>query len=190
MLSDLKIFYYAWVTRKTANPAKARNTTMIDHTTRWDTLKMFAAGMMVASITVFGAALAEEVDREAEVRDAVNAFGRAYLEADVPTLKSLLTENYVHVNGRSGNVLNREDWLLWVKSRRSEIENGELVISDYRVEDVNVALDGNTAIVVGMVYLSQTRNGNSRTAKIRFSNTWLYREGEWHRAAFHDSPLR
>jgi len=163
---------------------------MTNHTTRRDTLKMLAAGMIVPSLPVFGAALTEEVDREAEVRAAVNAFGRAYLEADVPTLKSLLTENYVHVNGRSRNVLNREDWLLWVKSRRSEIENGELVISDYRVEDVKVALDGNTAIVIGMVFLSQARNGNSRTSRIRFSNTWLYREGKWRRAAFHDSPLQ
>jgi hypothetical protein len=170
MLSDLKILYYAYVTRKKANPTKARNATMIDHTTRRDTLNMLAAGMIVASVTVFGAALAEEVDREAEVRDAVNAFGRAYLEADVPTLKTLLTENYVHVNGRSGNVLNRDDWLKWVRSRRAEIDNGELVVSDFRIEDVKVVLDGKTAIVIGMVYLSQSRNGNSNTAQIRFSN--------------------
>jgi ketosteroid isomerase-like protein len=134
-------------------------------------------------------ALPEEADREAEVRAAVNAFGHAFVEADVPTLEHYLSENYVHVNGGSGIALNRDDWLKFVKSRRVEIDNGELVVSDYRIEDVKVVLDGNTAIVIGMVYSSQSRNGNSNTSKIRFSNTWLYREGVWRRAAFHDSPL-
>ena len=133
--------------------------------------------------------MAEEADREAEVRAAVNAFGRAFVEADVPTLESFLSENYVHVNGGSGNVLNRDDWLKWMKSRRSEIEKGELVVDDYRIEDVRIALDGDTATVIGTVFSSVSRNGNSKTSKIRFSNIWLYREGVWRRAVFHDSPL-
>ena len=141
------------------------------------------------TLIVHRIALPEEADREAEVRAAVNAFGRAYVEADVPTLEYFLSENYVHVNGGSGNALNRDDWLKFVKSRRVEIDNGELVVIDYRIEDVKVVLDGNTAIVIGMWYSSQSRNGNSSTSKIRFSNTWLYREGVWRRAAFHDSPL-
>lgn len=143
----------------------------------------------ILMLAVLGAELAEKVDREAEVRTAVNVFARAFLEADVPTLKSLLTENYVHVNGRSGDVLNRKNWLKWVKSRRAELENGELVVSDYRVEDVIVALDGNTAIVIGTVFSSQARKESASTSRIRFSNTWLYRKGEWRKAAFHDSPL-
>ena len=146
---------------------------------------------LIAFLTLFAhhTALPEEADREAEVRAAVNAFGQAYVEADVPTLEHFLSENYVHVNGGSGNVLNRDNWLKFVKSRRLEIDKGELVVSDYRIEDVKVVLEGNTAIVIGMWYSSQRRNGNSSTSKIRFSNTWLYREGVWRRAAFHDSPL-
>ena len=133
--------------------------------------------------------MVEGVDRETEVLTAVKAFGRAYVEADVETLKTLLSEKYIHVNGRSGNVLNRGEWLEWVTSRRMDIKNGKLVVSDYRIEDVEVVLDEETAIVIGVVYSSQIRNGNINTSSIRFSNLWLYRNGAWHRAAFHDSPI-
>ncbi len=131
----------------------------------------------------------EGVDRETEVLAVVNAFGRAYVEADVETLETLLFEKYVHVNGRSGKVLNRGEWLEWVTSRRAGIENGELIVSDYRIEDVEVVLDGTTAIVIGVVYSSQSRNGNTNTSGFRFSNLWLHRNGAWRRAAFHDSPI-
>ena len=146
----------------------------------------------IMTLIASGAVVAERVegvDREAEVLAVVKAFGRAYVEADVETLETLLFEKYVHVNGRSGNVLNRGEWLEWVTSRRAEIENGELVVSDYRIEDVEVVLDGTTAIVIGVVYSSQSRNGNTDTSGIRFSNLWLYRKGAWRRAAFHDSPI-
>ena len=133
--------------------------------------------------------MAEDAHREAEVRAVVNAFGRAFVEADVLILDSFLTDNYVHVNGGSGNVLDRDDWLEWVKLRRAEIQRGELVVSDYKIGDVRITVDGDTAIVTGTVFSSVNKNGNSSTSRIRFSNIWLYQKGVWRRAAFHDSPL-
>lgn len=151
----------------------------------------FASNVFIIcmALVVSGTAMAEEIDREGEVRSAVDQFGSAFVEADVPTLESLLSENYVHVNGRSGDVLNRDDWLNWVKSRRTEIEKGELKFCDYRIEDLIIVVDEDTATVVGTVVLCMNRNGTSSTSRIKFSNTWLYRKGEWRRSAFHDSPL-
>ena len=143
----------------------------------------------ILSLTAFNAIEANGMDREAEVRDAVNTFGRAFAEADVATLKSLLHENYVHVNGRSGNVLNRAEWLEWVTSRRAEIQSGELVVNDYRIKDLQIVLGEATAIVVGVVVSSQTKNGNSTESRIRFTNLWVYRKGGWIRSAFHDSAI-
>jgi len=104
----------------------------------------------LVTLLLFGSlnpALAEEPCREAEVRAAVSAFGQAFLEADVPALGSVLTRNYVHINGRSGSVLNRDEWLRWVESRRAELDSGDLVVSTYRVEDVRVELSRDTAVV-------------------------------------------
>ena len=109
--------------------------------------------LLCMALIVSGSAMAEEPDREAEVRAAVAEFGRAFVEADVPTLESLLSENYIHVNGRSGDVLSRDDWLKWAKVRRTEIEKEELEFCDYRIEDVRIAVDEDTATVVGTVVL-------------------------------------
>ena len=124
-----------------------------------------------------------------DMRSVPEAFGRAFREADVEQLERLLSDNYIHVNGGSGNVLSRETWLEWVASRRAEIESRELNITEYRIEDVAIVMHGNTAIVVGTVFSSQVKSGALSTLRVRFSNTWIYENSEWRRAAFHDSPI-
>lgn len=145
--------------------------------------------VLLLALNALGASPSEKADREAELREAVDAFGHAFLEADVAALRLLLTDNYVHVNGRSGNVLNRADWLRWIESRRAQIDSKELQITEYRIEDVTTFIHGDTAIVTGTVFSSQVAGGEFSASRIRFSNTWLYRDAKWLRAAFHDSPV-
>lgn len=128
-------------------------------------------------------------NHEKEVQAAVENFSRAFLEADVETLGKALTMDYVHLNGNSSTVFNRDEWLSWVKTRRKELENKELEINDYRVEDVIIKTYENVAIVTGTVYSSGERNGEAFVSHVRFTNTWILVDGTWHRAAFHDSPL-
>lgn len=132
---------------------------------------------------------AADTARENAVRNAVNAFGQAFLQADADKLATLLTTDYIHINGGSGNVLNRDEWLGWVASRREELDRETLVVTDYTIADLKVELDGDTAIVTGVASLSGSRNGDPVASRVRFSNVWLFRDGAWRRAAFHDSPL-
>ena len=134
-------------------------------------------------------ALAEETDREAELRAAVEAFESAFVEADGAKLESMLTDDYVHVNGGSGSVINRDQWLSWIESRRGQLVDGDLVITDYRTEDLSIIVHGDTGIVTGIVFSTRVLNGRWSTAQLRFSNTWLYDGSSWKRAAFHDSAL-
>jgi hypothetical protein len=48
---------------------------------------------------------AQTSNAEREVLAAVEQFGEAYRTADVQLLRSLLTDNYVHINGGSGQRL-------------------------------------------------------------------------------------
>jgi ketosteroid isomerase-like protein len=152
-------------------------------------MKLFQILVITAALVVSASAIAEPADKEGEVRDAVRTFGLAYVAADTLTLKSLLANDYVHVNGGTGTVLNRDDWLAWVKSRRAAMEKGTLKVEDYRIEDVEISLIGNVAIVVGRVISSTREDGVLRSSELRFTNTWVYREGSWRRALFHDSPM-
>ena len=150
--------------------------------------------LAIAMISMFAPAAqsappAGEDSREADLRSAIEAFAEAFRVADVQELGLLLAENYVHVNGGSGNVIGREDWLAWVESRRREIQKRELVIGEYRIEDLRIVIHGDTAIVVGAVFSEEVRNDQPRTVRVRFSNTWLYEDSKWRRAAFHDSAI-
>ncbi len=133
---------------------------------------------------------AELVNPETQVRAVVASFGRAYNEADVPALEALLEEKYMHVNGSSGNVIDRDGWLKWVKSRRAELESGALVVSNYRIEDLRVVVHGEAAVVTGVAVAAGRRQGVPYDSQVRFTNVWVHRGGSWRRAAFHDSPLQ
>ena len=111
-------------------------------------------------LLVSSSAAAQQTTPEHEVRAAVSAFARAFQEADVSVLQTLLTENYIHVNGGSGNVLNRDQWLTWVASRRVEIDRGDFVYETYQVEGLQVQLYGEVmflgtiAAVVGILVVN------------------------------------
>ena len=131
----------------------------------------------------------EKARLESEVRVAVAKFGQAFLDADVEVLESLLTSDYIHINGRSGNMLNRDEWLNWIQSRQTELKTGQLIIDEYDTKDVAVQIYENIAIVTGTVYSSGSQNEEPFASHVRFTNTWISINGEWYRAAFHDSPL-
>lgn len=141
------------------------------------------------AVVVTGAAVAQDINQENEVRAAVERFGQAYRDADVDTLKALLTRDYVHVNGNSGSRIDREQWLAWVASQRDLLDEGELLVEAYQVYDVQVDLYGSTAIVTGSVRSNGIRSGEAFSVNVRFTNVWIKQDGVWRRAAFHDSPI-
>lgn len=131
----------------------------------------------------------EVIDSETEVRSAVQAFAEAFIKADTTALNKLLDEKYIHVNGGSGNVINKEEWLKWVASRRSELDSGSLIVKDYEIENMLVVIHGVTAVVTGTVTDIGTKNGNPYGSQMRFTNIWIRNGNRWRRAAFHDSSL-
>jgi len=132
---------------------------------------------------------AQDSDREQEVRSAFSRFSAAFQSADIATLDNLLTENYRHVNGSSGNVINKDQWLAWLASRGAEIQNGDFSYEDYEVEDLQVELYGDMAVVIGVARANGVRNGEPFTMALAFTNVWVKQNGDWRRAAFHDSSL-
>ena len=131
----------------------------------------------------------QETTHEHEVRAAVSVFARAFQEAEVSVLRTLLTENYLHVNGGSGSVLNRDQWLTWLTSRRVEIDRGDFAYETYQIEDLQVQVYGEVAVVVGVTRAHGRRNGVSFTKAGYFTNVWVKQNGVWRRAGFHDSPI-
>jgi ketosteroid isomerase-like protein len=162
------------------------STSSAAHTTRPVRVALVSL-LLLSSSNLLAANQPQEVEA---VEAAFLEFSDAFREANAALLASRLTESYVHVNGRSGSVLDRTRWLEYIRSRRQEIERGDLVVEEHEVEDLEVQIYGSSAVVTGIVFSRGSRSGEPFRSRVRFTNLWVEQEGRWRRAAFHDSPLR
>ena len=63
----------------------------------------------------------------------------------------------------------------------------ELVWHSQRLEDVSVVVDGDTAVLVGVVVDEVERDGERAVFRLRLTQTWVRREGRWVCLAGHAS---
>jgi ketosteroid isomerase-like protein len=57
------------------------------------------------------------------------------------------------------------------------------------IDDVTVALFGETAVVRGRTVATARMNGVPATARVRFTDVFIKRNGRWQVVASHASPL-
>jgi hypothetical protein len=124
-----------------------------------------------------------------ELLRALGEFRDAFARGDATTLDRLLTAEYVHTNGGSGQVLDRAAWLGYVRVRRAELDEGTLRIEQYHVTDPIIRFFGTSAVVVQQVSTAGVRQGEPFRSRVQVTQVWTHAGGRWRRAAFHDSPL-
>jgi ketosteroid isomerase-like protein len=126
---------------------------------------------------------------ERDLRTRISAFDAAFVRGDVDMLDEMLTERYRHTNAGS-MPLTKSQWLGWIASRRSRMDEGRLKYDRYATEELDVVMTGDRAIVTGRNRAVGTKEGEEFTVDIRFTHVWVRNEGKWKRAAFHDAPAR
>ena len=94
-------------------------------------------------------ALPDSATRQELVR-ALGEFRDAFARADAAVLDRLLTDDYVHTNGGSGQVLDRAAWLGYVRARRAELDHGTLRIEQYRVHRADLHLARASAVALNI----------------------------------------
>jgi len=129
------------------------------------------------------------LDPSDDVRAAIDHFAEAYVAADVAALDELLADPYLHVDGDTGKLLGRDEWLAWVASQRAAIDRGDLVIAGYEIGDLTIRMRRDAANVTGVLHTSGTRGGEPFERAIRFTNVWIKEGDAWKRAMFHDSAM-
>jgi ketosteroid isomerase-like protein len=127
-------------------------------------------------------------DPRQQIQEAVGRFSKAFVEADSSTLDILLSEDYIHTNS-TGSVLNKKQWLEYIKIRKAELEAGRLEIESYENTDLRIRVYGESAIVTGANLAKGKREGKPFVTQLRFTHLWIRQSGQWKRAAFHDSPV-
>ena len=123
-----------------------------------------------------------------ELLAAIDTFNIAYVKGDLTTLDSLTTENYLHTNS-SSRVIGKTDWFTYLNKRSERLNSGDLRVLDYALEQTKIEFHGSSAIITGRVtVITKDRMGTTKN-QYRITNLWVYENGRWKRAGFHDGKI-
>ena len=147
----------------------------------------FGVLLLLATGTLAGPQVsAQPYDKQQRLEERLTALSAAFNAADVPTLKTLLSEHYSHTNN-GATPLDREAWLKSIEKRRADMDSGVLAITDVQISDVEVKTQNDTAVATGLYLMKGRRAGKDFGLKIRYTQVWEWDGHDWFRVAFHDT---
>ena len=139
-------------------------------------LAVLVASIIPASLAI----VAQHQDDERLLKDTVQQLARAWIRHDRDFIESVLAPEW-SVTQADGSLLTRSEVL---GPFFDSVQFDSNVI-----DDVTVALFGDTAIVRGRTAVSARVNGQPISARIRFTDVFLRRNGRWQVIASHASPI-
>lgn len=116
-------------------------------------------------------------DSVTDVRRLLSTWEEAEARGDSETLAGLAVDDFTLV-GPYGFLLDRDQWL-------GRYRSGDLVNSDFRLEDVSVRSYGDMAIAIGTQVQSTTHQGNDVSGAFRITLVATRAGGEWLLAGCH-----
>ena len=100
-----------------------------------------------------------------------NDWAKAALAGDPASLGKLLAPDYVYTD-QDAQMASRADMLAGMKSGKTKYDT-------FTVADMKVHVYGDAAVVTGKGHLKGTENGKPIDEEIRFTDTWVKRDGQW-----------
>ncbi|RXJ96377.1 DUF4440 domain-containing protein [Malaciobacter molluscorum] len=123
-----------------------------------------------------------ENNREVQILEAEELLCKAMLESDTVTLDKLLSANLIFTN-HLGQILGKKDDLDAHKS-------GLLHISNISVDDQQIRVQKDTAVVFARVAINGNYDGNPANGTFRFTRVWQNTEdNHWEVIAAHSSVI-
>ncbi|WP_242084260.1 nuclear transport factor 2 family protein [Aestuariivivens sediminis] len=119
----------------------------------------------------------------------IEEFNAAFIDGNVDKLESMITDNYLHTNS-SSKVIRKDDWLAYLVKRKNEIESGKLIVKDYKMDETEIEIYDNMAIVTGKISFSTSKLDEQKEHEIRITNIWIKDKDIWKRAGFHDTRIK
>ena len=119
----------------------------------------------------------------------VEEFNNAFKLGDIEKLESMITEDYVHTNSNSKSI-GKTEWVNYLKKRKAALDDGTLKVENYIMDDTEVVIHDDMAIVTGKISFTSIRSGERKDNEIRITNVWVKEGQEWKRAGFHDTRIK
>jgi hypothetical protein len=120
------------------------------------------------------------MDDERELLDIQQQLARAWVERDRAFIERVLAPEW-SVTQADGSILTRANVL------RSAFETDGLRVKSMVVDEVAVRLFGTTAVVRGRTAATGTDKDLAFNVRMRFTDVFLKRDGEWQAVASHAS---
>lgn len=123
-----------------------------------------------------------ENSRKGQIVEAEELLCKAMLESDIATLDRLLSSNLIFTN-HLGQICGKQDDLAAHKS-------GLLHIHDISVDDQQIKLQQDTAVVFAKVTIRGDYDGNPANGTFRFTRVWQHTDdNRWEVIAAHSSVV-
>jgi ketosteroid isomerase-like protein len=110
-----------------------------------------------------------------ELDAAIRDFGEAWARGDISALRGMLSPSYTHTTVR-GRIQDHDEWLEYARGRSG-------ATTEIAFADVTTRLVGDVAIVTGRNDIIGGNDGLTNRS-LRFTQTWVRRDGRWLREAF------
>jgi ketosteroid isomerase-like protein len=114
---------------------------------------------------------------EDEVRQIESEWGSAFEQRDLDTLDRLMDDEYV-VTDPLGNVRSKAESL-------AALQNNELLFESTKSDDVNIRINGDTAVVTGRSTFCGRYKGWSMAGKYQYTDVLVKRRGSWRAVGSH-----
>ena len=118
---------------------------------------------------------------EAEVRRTEFDWGQAYERKDLAALDRVMADEYI-LTDPLGNVRNKAETLAAIKTNEVNFESTES-------DDVNVRINGDTAVVTGRSTFRGRYKGWSMSGQYQYTDVLVKRRGTWQAVGSHITAL-
>jgi len=127
---------------------------------------------IVALVLMAGVAAARPPEDVAQALIKLeNDWAKAGLAGDAAALEKLLVPDYVYTN-QDAEMASRAEMVAGMKSGTTKYDT-------FTVGDMKVHVYGDAAVVTGKGHIKGTENGKPIDEQIRFTDTWVKRDGRW-----------
>lgn len=111
-----------------------------------------------------------------------NIWNQAQIHHDGPALEHMVADTFVYTDW-DGTVMNRAQFIADVKDTATEIKSAANT-------DVNVYFYPGVAVITGAYHTVGSIQGKSFDHHGRFTDTWIFQEGQWVCVASHTNLVK
>ena len=106
---------------------------------------------------------------------------QALLQRDIPTLDRLIADDYIETSP-NGTIRNKSQNI-------KDLKAGNAKLDYLNFSNLKVRVNGNTAVVTGVVTRKGSVQGKEFSGQARYTRVYVKRDGRWQAVVAHSTPV-